>query len=58
MIINKKTKKIMQLNTITFLKNGYLNFNQFNLLMQAIKNGTVNPCLNIKDNLDMLTNKQ
>lgn len=45
----------MQLNTIKYLQNGYLNFAQFQLLMQAINNNKVNPMQDIKQNLDRLT---
>lgn len=58
MIINKKTKKIMQLNTIRYLQNGFLDFAQFKLLMQAIDNNNANPLQNIKQNLDRLTQQQ
>ena len=54
MIINKKIKKIMKLNTIKYLQNGYLNFAQFQLLMQAIDNNNANPMQDIKTNLDRL----
>ena len=55
MITNKKTKKIMKLNTIKYLQNGFLNFAQFKLLMQAIDNNNANPMQDIKQNLDRLS---
>ena len=56
--MNKKTKKIMQINTIRFLQNGFLNFAQFKILMSAIDNNQTNPMQDIKQNLDRLTQQQ
>ena len=50
--MNKNIKKVMKVNTIRFLQNGYLSFNDFNILMQAIDRNQVDPKQNIKTNLD------
>ena len=50
--MNKNIKNVMKKNTIRFLQNGYLKFNDFNILMQAIDRNQVNPKQDIKTNLD------